>query len=418
MRAVLMIAYHYPPCFGSSGVHRTAKFSRYLPEHGWRPLVLTAHPRAYPERREARLDDIPPQVQVCRAFALDAGRHLAIRGRTARALALPDRWWSWWLGAVPAGLALVRRHRPRAIWSTFPVATAHMIGLTLARLTRLPWVADFRDPMTEDDYPRRPGVRRAYRAIERGVVRRAQRLVFTAESARRMYLARYPGLAPERCLVIPNGYDEEDFADLAAGPPPGPSGPGPLRLVHSGLVYPEERDPRPFFRALSRLKRAGRISAATLQVDLRAAGSESYYAGLLAELEVGDIVRLLPALPYRESLRACAEADALLLLQGPSCNGQIPAKAYEYLRLGRPILALTDRAGDTARLLLGAGGATLLDIQDEAAIEQGLPAFLAAVVSGAHARTAPAIAARYARRAQTADLASCLSAVAPESRGA
>ncbi len=47
MNRVLMIAFHFPPCAESSGVHRTLKFTRYLPDNGWQPIVLTVHPRVY-----------------------------------------------------------------------------------------------------------------------------------------------------------------------------------------------------------------------------------------------------------------------------------------------------------------------------------------------------------------------------------
>ena len=53
-----------------------------------------------------------------------------------------------------------------------------------------------------------------YRWIERQAMTFASRIVFTAESTRRMYRDRYPSLPAERCLLIPNGYDEEDFRDL------------------------------------------------------------------------------------------------------------------------------------------------------------------------------------------------------------
>ena len=148
-RRVLMVAFHYPPCFGSSGYLRTLKFSRYLPQHGWQPIVLTAHPRAYPQTTAEQLPEVPPIASVTRTFALDARRHLAIRGSSLRIMALPDQWSSWWLSAVPAGLRLVRRYRPAVLWSTYPIATAHLIGLTLHRLTGIPWVADFRDSMTD-----------------------------------------------------------------------------------------------------------------------------------------------------------------------------------------------------------------------------------------------------------------------------
>ena len=107
-----MIAYHFPPLQGSSGIQRTLKFSRYLPEFGWQPLVLTVHPRAYPATSQDQLAEIPPRLAVYPAFALDAARHLSLKGRYPRWLALPDRWSSWWFGAVPAGLALIRRYRP------------------------------------------------------------------------------------------------------------------------------------------------------------------------------------------------------------------------------------------------------------------------------------------------------------------
>lgn len=404
-RSVLMVAFHYPPWFGSSGYLRTLKFSRYLPEHGWRPVVLTAHPRAYPHTTGDQLQEIPATVSVQRTFALDARRDLALRGSSLRITALPDQWSSWWLSAVPAGLRLVRKHRPSVLWSTYPIPTAHLIGLTLRRLTGIPWVADFRDSMTEDDYPPHPATRRVYRWIERHTIEEASLIVFTAASARRMYLDRYPDLPPSRCLVIANGYDEADFEGIPRPTaPPGPST-RPLRLLHSGLIYPEERDPRPLFRALARLRREGQIGAQTLQVDLRAPGADTYHRRLITDLGVEGLVRILPALPYREALREASGVDALLILQSSSCNHQIPAKAYEYLRLGKPILALTAAEGDTAALLAGCGGTTVVDLLGEDDIYRALPRFLDAVREGTHPLPDPVTASSYTRHHQAGHLA-------------
>ncbi|MEF8794599.1 MAG: hypothetical protein V5A50_13100, partial [Thiohalorhabdus sp.] len=155
-RRALLIAYHFPPVQGSSGVLRTLSFARHLPELGWEPLVLTAHPRAYPRTSEHQMADIPEDLVVKRAFALDTARHLALRGTYPGPLAVPDRWWTWWLGAVPAGLRMIRHYRPEVIWSTAPIITAHWIAATLSRLSGLPWVADIRDLLTEPDEPADP----------------------------------------------------------------------------------------------------------------------------------------------------------------------------------------------------------------------------------------------------------------------
>jgi glycosyltransferase involved in cell wall biosynthesis len=407
-----MIAFHYPPCAESSGVHRTLKFTRYLPNDGWQPIVLTVHPRVYERTAREQLREIPSMVTVQRAFALDVGRHLSPFGRYPRWAALPDRYASWWLGAVPVGLRLIRRHRPQVIWSTYPVATAHLIGLTLHRLTRVPWVADFRDSMTEDDYPRDRLQRRAHAWIEARVVAHASRLVFTAPSAMEMYRARYSRLVPERCARIANGYDEEDFQALAPSSNVVLPTRQPLRLVHTGLIYPEERDPRPFFGAVSRLKRRGLAVAESLQICLRGSGSEAYYSRLLRERDIHDIVHLLPPVPYREALQECVDADALLLLQGASCNHQIPAKAYEYLRARKPILALTAARGDTAELLRGSGGATVVDIADEEAIADALPGFLARVREDGHPLPDMTCVGSHARERQARQLARLLTQVA------
>src|SRR5215212_6559377 len=141
-----MIAYHFPPSAGSSGIQRTLRFAHHLPKFGWDPLILTAHPRAYDRTSDDQLKDVNGAV-VERAFALDSAKHLSIGGHYPRFAAQPDRWISWWLGAVPKGLAMIRKYRPEVIWSTYPIATAHKIGHTLQRLSGLPWIADFRDPM-------------------------------------------------------------------------------------------------------------------------------------------------------------------------------------------------------------------------------------------------------------------------------
>jgi glycosyltransferase involved in cell wall biosynthesis len=406
---VLIIAFHFPPQAGSSGQLRSLKYCRYLPEFGWQPVVLTPNPRAYDAIDEKSLESIPKNVTVLRSFALDTKQHMGIGGRYLRYLALPDRWVSWVFGGIPAGLRAIRDHRIDIVYSTFPIMSAAVIGLGLRRLTGLPWVLDLRDPMRQDDYPYDPLVRRVWGWIERACMRRVSRVIFTAAATRQMYLNRYPEfLSSEMCILISNGFDEEDFRSLTIPPPRPVPANRPVRLVHSGLIYPVERDPRPMFSAVSRLKKMGRLSAGKVQIVFRAPGSEDLYRNLLAERDIEDLILLAPHLPYRQALQECADADGLLLFQAADCDMQVPAKAYEYLRLGKPILALTTHTGDTAALLREVGGATIVNIASEDEIYEGLSTFVQALQTGSHPLPSKEKVQRYTRQAQAGQLAAVL----------
>ncbi|MHC4972994.1 MAG: glycosyltransferase [Planctomycetota bacterium] len=408
-KRILMIAYHFPPVRGSTGLHRTLSFSRYLLEdHGWEPTVLTVHPRAYRATEDALLGDIAPGVEVVRAFACDTSRHLSIFGRYPLRLALPDEWVTWCLGAVPAGKKIIREQRPAVIWSTFPIATAHLIGRTLHRKTGVPWVADFRDSMTEDDYPQPRRKWQVHRDLEGDTVAECARAVFTTPGARRMYSERYPDVPDERWAVIPNGYDERIFADVT---PPPRAEDGRLRLVHSGLLYPSERDPRPFYAAVAALRDAGRVSAGNLCIVFRASGYEDYHREEIRKRGIGDIVALEDAAPYREALAEMMNADGLLLFQASNCNHQIPAKIYEYLRARRPILALTDPKGDTAGVLRLAGGGAVVRIDKQEEIAAGLQEFLKKLREGRGEAASDAEIESHSRRARTVELARLLDGI-------
>lgn len=408
VKRVLMIAYHYPPVRGSSGLQRTLKFTRYLADHGWEPVVLTVHPRAYPDTGDDQMREIPQGITVKRAFAVDAARHLSFRNAYPDVLAWPDRWVSWWLCGVPVGLNLIRQFKPDAIWSTYPIATAHLIGLTLARLSKLPWVADFRDSMTEDGHPLDPKIRRIYRWIEARTVARAQHAVFTTPSTTRMYAERYPRLPASRWQTIANGYDEENFSAAQVVVRARSAATKRITLLHSGLIYPSERDPTAFFDALATMKDTGEISTDQLRIILRATGHDQQYQRMIEDRGIHEIVCLEPAIDYGQALAEMLAADGLLVFQAANCNHQIPAKVYEYLRTRRPILALTDPCGDTAGVLKDCGIDTQTSLIDADEIREALARFLDLVRAGRAPIASEAAVARYSRRSQAAELAQLL----------
>jgi glycosyltransferase involved in cell wall biosynthesis len=407
---VLMVAFHYPPCSGSSGLQRTLAFSRYLPAHGWEPALLTAKESAYETTAASLMGSVPPGMPIRRARALDAARHLSLAGRYPMRLATPDRWvtWKWW--AVPAGLKLIREFRPDVIWSTFPIATAHAIAAQLHRRTGIPWVADMRDPMVEHDpvtgidYPTNPGIRRERLTIEREVIDGASRVVFCTPGARAIGIARYGEAHANRFAIVPNGYDEDTFAQVEREPRPARQ-PGQFRLVHSGTVYPgTDRGPDALFAALAALRSEGALPAG-FRLVLRASGHDAQIMQLAQKENVADLIDLAPSLPYRQAIAEMFESEGLLLLQGRTSNPAIPAKLYEYLRVRRPILALVHPDGDTAAFVRESRSAITAPLDAPAEIATALREFFRACASDrAPMATADTIAA-YSRASQTRDLA-------------
>ncbi len=403
---VLMIAYHYPPFQGSSGLQRTLKFSTYLTEHGWQPLVLTVRPQAYPRVDSAQLPEVRDDIVVRRTFALDTARHLAFCGAYPSFLALPDRWVSWWLTAVPAALRLIRRYRPRVMWSTYPIATAHLIALTVHRLTRIRWVADFRDGMVDDTYPAiGTTLRSVYQRLERRIATSCDRAVLTTPGSMRLYAQRYASLPASRWTVIANGYDEDNFNAVESRVVRDDRPRAQLLLLHSGMLYPSSRDPKAFFAAVRFLVENGGLSPTSLRIVLRATGHDDYYRRLIVAYGVQNVIFLEPAISYHEALAEMLAADGLLIFQASDCNHLIPAKLYEYMRAGKPILALTDPRGDTAELMRTWGIDTIAPLDSEAEIADALLQFIVRIRAG-NAPTANSRDVRcYSRRALTAKLA-------------
>jgi hypothetical protein len=403
-KRALLIAFHFPPQAGSSGIQRTLSFSKLLGRHGWEPMVLSAHPRAFGVQNPSQLADIPAGLVVRRPFALDTKRHLGYKGRYVEAMAMPDRYVSWWFGATPTGLSMIRRYKPQVLWSTFPVATAHLIALGLHRLSGLPWIADFRDPMLQPSHPTSKRLRAIYGWIERQTLQRCRFAIFTTEGAMRSCRDRFPELDPAKFLVIENGYDEEEFGRLIAAATPAPPSQR-TTLLHSGVLYDAGRNPESFLAALAALKAAGKVDAATLRVVLRAPGNVPATEAKVARHGVGDIVEVLPPVPYRDALNEMLGADGLLLFQGTPFNSQIPAKIYEYFRTRKPILGLVDPAGETAQVLRGAGFTLTAQVDQPQEIAVALERFLPGLRDGSAYVATDEVIASASRTHKAAQLA-------------
>ena len=120
----------------------------------------------------------------------------------------------------------------------------------------------------------------------------------------------------------------------------------------------------------------GTIVPGQFKVRFRAAVAEDLLKRLASDYGVQAYVEICPPIPYREALTEMLSADGLLVMQATNCNAQIPAKVYEYLRAGRPILCLFDPIGDTAGVMRAAGIDAIAKLDGSADIAGLLTRFL------------------------------------------
>jgi peptidoglycan/xylan/chitin deacetylase (PgdA/CDA1 family) len=369
-KRVLMVAFHFPPQPVSSGIFRTLNFVQNLQKSHWQPTVLTASHTAYGTISQDLLNSIPEKTKVVRGFALDTARHMSLHGRYPQWLAVPDRWSTWWVGGVIAGMQAVRKNRIDLIWSTYPIATSHMIAATLARLTGLPWIADFRDPMIGNPSNQFSEMRRKFvEKFEARVMREAAYCVFTTERAAENYRIRYPNAAT-KCCVIENGYDEKVFK--VASPSRHGVAEDTLFLLHSGVIYPGNRNTSAFFEAAASLLNSVEVDRKRICIRFRSPEHGDHVLELARAHGISDVVEIAPTLKYKDAISEILAADILVVFQGSKFDAQIPAKIYEYLRAGRPILAIVNPGGSTAQRLEKFEDPVLADINSAKDIESGL----------------------------------------------
>jgi hypothetical protein len=254
--------------------------------------------------------------------------------------------------------------------------------------------------MAQEGYPPDARIRRSFQWIEQRALQNSCRALFTSPGAIRDYQANYPAIPKERYALIENGYDDEVFDSVAVAKPPQKGGER-IVILHSGIIYTLDRDPTHLFSALGMLKRNGSVDVRKVEFRFRASGNDEMLRSLAVREGIEDLITIAPPVPYPEAVREMTHVDGLLLMQASSCNSQIPAKAYEYFRAARPILALTDPIGDTSDLMRRAGVRSVVRIDSIDELLTGIPIFIESLRDGSQNLPDPGFAAGCSRRART-----------------
>ena len=403
-RRVLTLAYHYPP-LGGAGVQRMAQLARRLPDLGWEPTVITG-PGGPESRWRPRDETVGVDGRSARVHRLpspEPPHDVRWEGRLERWLRISSRWERWWAtnvrhvaGSVDAGVTLV--HASLAPYSTAETATA------LARRLGKPLVLDLEDPWALDEmivYPSRLHRRLERRRMGR-VLEAADAVVMNTPEARLRVLATFPRLSPSRVLAIPNAFEPLDFERVTEH-----RYDGRFRIVHTGSLHTEMGMRH---RSTGRLRRilGGAVPGvdflprshvfllqavqSVLEQDPSLEGAiEVRLAGVFTAEDRAvaaqyPFVVLEEFVPHRDTIALLQSADLLFLpmhdLPDGIRAGLVPHKTYEYLAVGRAILAAVPD-GDARDLLNASGVARLVRPGDVAGIADALRAELERWRSGA-----------------------------------
>ena len=390
MKKVLIVTYYFPPA-GGPGIQRVLKFVKYLPAFGWEPVVLTVEKGDYPALDDSLLREVPDSVPVYRSRILEPydlyrrfthrrsdervpvavlaqHENLSLSERIARFvranLFIPDGRVGWIPFAVKEGVRAIRREGIDVIFTSSPPQTVQLIGMCLKQKTRLPWVADFRDPWTDISYyadlPRCCLSTSLDRGFERRVLRSADYVVTVSPSIVRLLQGR----VENQYEVIPNGYDEESFRCKALEPPER------FVITYAGNLS-RNQNPGALFEAVSLL--ASEDDAFSEDTELVFIGNS--HPSIIETVErrgLKGCFRQIGYVSHSEAVRRMM-TSALLLLVIPDCpnnEGILTGKLFDYMRARKPILGIGPPGGDAAVILRETGSGVMMDYSDVDSIRE------------------------------------------------
>lgn len=366
-KKVLIVTSDYPPSNGVGGVIRVAKLVKYLPSHGFEPIIITTTTEVDVNLEDPLLKQIADIGQVHRLPRLDIRKlfhgtkrisntilNLRLRKRInhgdtikkatgttsevtrppiASLLILPDHLIFWALFATIKSLFLGWFKGIDIIYATSPLQSSLLVGYMVKCLCRIPLIVEMRDPWTTNPF----AVKRLFsllgyleQRLERLILSAADRIIVINEHFIEPILQKYPRLSIEKFVVIPNGFDEDDFKGIA------PIHSKKKVIVHAGKFY-QGRSGLPFLQAFS--SAVNRYTWIGDNWEVKLIGSGEEYSSTLNLLGISHLVEIVGTVPHSVALQYVMGGDLLLLVPGGGLS-TMTGKLFEYLAARKPIIVL------------------------------------------------------------------------------
>lgn len=360
MRKVLFISYAFPP-FADASAQRPLKFASYLSQYGWEPTVITAACSDGIDTDGSPRQDAPGTIRVLRVPMVNQPIARAIAGlipgtpgrRLATALsehlrdryAIPDRFALWRVPAVRAGMRVFEEHGFDAIFATGYPWTSLVVGHEIARATGRPLVVELTERWLSPD-----------RDLVRAIITAARYVVSPTASITRWLTEIHPAIPADTFVSIHDGFDRDDFAT------PGETSDasdGVFRVLYAG-AWEEEHGPSALYDSIDWIRRSH--PALLHRVEVIAAG---FQPGEAARRGLDTHIIELGPMALDQIVSLARTAHVLFLpMTDPERHWTVPARLYEYLASGRPVLALTHPDKEIDRVLRRVGGGVTVSPED------------------------------------------------------
>jgi len=395
-RKVLIITYYWPPS-GGAGVQRWLKFSKYLREFGWEPVIYTPENPEAPAIDNSLEKDIPEGISIIKRPIIEPysvykrfvgmkpgekvnagflqekekpgiaeGIAVWLRGN----FFIPDARRFWIRPSVRFLNDYLCANPVDAIVSTGPPHSMHLIAWQIHKKLHIPWLADFRDPWTGIDFYHQLKLTlladRIHHNLEKKVLSSATAVTVVSQDM----AVEFNGIVKRDYKLVTNGYDEEDISPL-----PRHELDSKFTIAHIGSIN-TSRNPIKLWKVLSEIVKVNPEFANKLQIKL--VGKVDI--GVLKSIEENGLTAYLTRIeymPHQDVMHEIRKSQVLLLLinNTPNAKGILTGKIFEYLGSGRPILSIGPEDGEAAVILQEADAGQTAGYENEEKMRQVLTGF-------------------------------------------
>lgn len=385
-KKVLIFTYYWPPA-GGVAVQRFLKFSKFLPEFGWEPIIITVHNGSYPYYDESLLKEVAPSLRVYRTKTFEPFElYNLLRGQKGKTMPLvtvgadknksffqkfseyiranffvPDARKGWVPYAVKKAEEILRTENIDAIITTGPPHSAHLIGLALKEKYGVKWVADFRDPWTKivynDMLPRREETKRKDEELETQVIKTADCCVVISPGMKEQFEDR-----AKKIEVIFNGYDEDNFLSNETKPKL-VSDTDSFTIRYIGNLMASQNTPT-LWKAIAELRKTNNA-----KIKLEFTGRvDGEIQNSIALEGINDITTYNPFTDHQTAINLTRNASLLLfaIFNLPNSKLVITGKIFEYMASRSEIISFGPTDGDASAILKSVGRKPMIGFKDYA----------------------------------------------------